>query len=341
MIILSFLLPVYNTPIKLLKRGIDKLISFNTQEIEILLIDDGSKEVIAQTCDFYARKDTRVRVFHQKNQGVSVARNRGIKHALGKYIVFVDPDDYILDEIFDFEYFKRESSDVILFNYIRKTRDSKEELFSIKDSEEFLNTTELIKNTLFCCNFYDNYYAGAVWAKAFKRKFLINNNIWFDERLRKSQDRVFMLHIYNTTDKVKIGYKTTYVYYENMESICNVYKPNASKRSEAFASAVEKFLKKSNLSDLEIEMLLGKTYLVAYFEILYLDLFNKENPNRYCIRKKIAEEKYIQMDIKNKMNGLSLVDFTGIGDIVKYYLIKNKCLFFLNIIIRYRQNKRK
>lgn len=76
-----------------------------------------------------------------------------------------------MDEVIDIDYFNWESSDIILFNYIRKTKNGTEELISIKESNGQIKRSELIKNTLFCNNQYDNYYAGAIWAKAFKRVF--------------------------------------------------------------------------------------------------------------------------------------------------------------------------
>lgn len=69
MIAISFILPIYNTPIKLLNKGINKLISFETEKLEIILVDDGSKQKIAEICDNYAKQDPRIKVFHQKNQG--------------------------------------------------------------------------------------------------------------------------------------------------------------------------------------------------------------------------------------------------------------------------------
>lgn len=340
MTILSFILPIYNTPEKLLKNSIECLIKLNVENIEILLIDDGSKSEIADICDYYDGLDSRVKTYHQKNQGVSVARNKGILESTGKYIFFIDPDDYILDEVIDVEIFNQNTCDIILYNYIRKTKDGKETIIKLKKNGSIVDRLELIKNTLFCINQYDDYYAGAIWAKAFRRDFLVQNNIWFDEKLRKSQDRVFMLYAYKMARKIEIQDKKAYVYFENMDSICNTYNSTALERSCAFVSKVQEFLEKSNLDQNEKKLLLAKTYFISYFEVLYLQIFNKDNLDKFMYRRKLAIDLYEQMEIKNKINCLSNKDCISKGEKIKYFLIRNKCFLVLNFLIRFKQRRR-
>lgn len=150
-------------------------------------------------------------------------------------------------------------------------------------------------------------------------EFLNEKNILFDVRLRKAQDRVFMLYVYKEAVNITIGNKTTYVYYENMQSICNTYKPGSSQRSETFAEAVEKFLKDIPDEDIEKQELLAKTYLITYFEMLYLDIFNKNNLNKYRIKRKIAQEKYIYLNIRGKINSLSFRHCNGFNEKIKFF----------------------
>lgn len=92
--LVSVIIPVYKTE-RYLHRCIDSLVNQDYKNIEIILIDDGSPDHCGNICDEYAKKDKRIRVIHQENQGISVARNAGIKKSCGEYICFVDSDDYV------------------------------------------------------------------------------------------------------------------------------------------------------------------------------------------------------------------------------------------------------
>lgn len=96
---LSVIVPVYNVE-AYLPACIDSILSQTFCDLELILIDDGSPDACGQICDEYAEKDTRVRVIHQENRGVSAARNSGLQIASGEYIGFVDPDDWITPEMY-------------------------------------------------------------------------------------------------------------------------------------------------------------------------------------------------------------------------------------------------
>ena len=94
---ISVIVPVYNTE-KYLHRCIDSILDQTFTDFELLLIDDGSTDSSGTICDEYAAKDSRVRVFHKENGGVSSARNMGLDNAYGEWITFVDSDDYLIDQ---------------------------------------------------------------------------------------------------------------------------------------------------------------------------------------------------------------------------------------------------
>lgn len=90
--LLSIIIPVYNVE-KYIKMCLDSLLRQKTTDIEFICIDDGSTDDSGIICEQYAKKDKRFRIFHKKNEGVSSARNLGLKMAKGEYIAWVDPDD--------------------------------------------------------------------------------------------------------------------------------------------------------------------------------------------------------------------------------------------------------
>lgn len=97
--IISIVIPVYNTE-KYLDKCITSILSSTLKEIEVILVDDGSKDSSPEICDKYADLDDRIKVIHQPNGGVSVARNNGIASAEGVWLTFVDSDDYIFPDYY-------------------------------------------------------------------------------------------------------------------------------------------------------------------------------------------------------------------------------------------------
>lgn len=116
--LISIIVPVYNVE-KYLSRCIDSILSQTFFDFEILLIDDGSTDGSPIICDKYANKDSRVRVFHKKNGGVSSARNMGLEYALGEWITFVDSDDWIDNNMYTLLYEETISSnaDIVLCDF--------------------------------------------------------------------------------------------------------------------------------------------------------------------------------------------------------------------------------
>ncbi|MCI9215500.1 glycosyltransferase family 2 protein [Lachnospiraceae bacterium 42-17] len=118
---ISVIIPVYNTE-KYLRRCIDSVLASYYRDFEILLINDGSTDKSADICREYSLKDNRIKVFHQKNQGVSAARNQGINKAIGEWLIFVDSDDYITKDFLSVISCDRyKNIDFLLFDFIKST----------------------------------------------------------------------------------------------------------------------------------------------------------------------------------------------------------------------------
>ena len=113
----SIVIPVYNVE-EYLVECIESVLNQTYQNFDIILIDDGSKDSSGEICDQYAEKDKRIRVIHQENGGLSVARNKGLEVARGKYIYFLDSDDIIVSQTLKLltEIAEKEQSDVVFFD---------------------------------------------------------------------------------------------------------------------------------------------------------------------------------------------------------------------------------
>lgn len=128
---ISIIVPVYNTGIYL-KKCINSLLNQTLRDIEIVLIDDGSTDESRDICDEYAKKDDRISVIHKRNEDVSIARNIGIKKSKGKYIGFIDSDDWIESNMYQnmYKYIKDYDVDIVFCDAVTVYDDKQSEIDS-------------------------------------------------------------------------------------------------------------------------------------------------------------------------------------------------------------------
>ena len=143
----SVVIPVYNVE-KYLPKCIDSVINQTYQNLEIILVDDGSTDSSGVICDKYAQTDSRIKVIHQANSGQGSARNNGMDNASGEYLIFVDSDDYIHPQLTEksVEAFELYDTDIVLYSSSRVDEDGN--VFGMLsypcNSEELLNKTQLL-----------------------------------------------------------------------------------------------------------------------------------------------------------------------------------------------------
>ena len=228
---ISVVLPCYNVE-KYIRRGLDSIIAQTLQEWEAILVDDGATDDTGKICDEYAEKDKRFKVIHTKNQGVSEARNTGIKYTNGELLYFMDPDDWIETECFSkcYETYKQYDCDIVHFGTKWIFSDHVYEQpnqFGIYTGTEIWKeyTSQLVG---FSQKALDGYYAGkeiwdlrrteSMWRYMLRRTFVTENNLQFpDEPLY--QDGFFMVEAtYKAKKLVSIPY-TFHNYFQREGSI--------------------------------------------------------------------------------------------------------------------------
>lgn len=198
---ISVIVPVYNAE-KYINQCVDSILNQGFTDFELLLINDGSKDKSGEICDDYAKCDQRVNVFHKENGGVSSARNVGIDHALGEYIVFIDSDDYV-DKDYLSILMGGNDADLVVTGYTS---------FGDKvDSWSYSNTTYCDGQISVCLSRYLNEAPfRAPWDKRYKRSIIIENNIKFNPNLRSNEDGVFvhtyLLKVHNIELKAGVPY---------------------------------------------------------------------------------------------------------------------------------------
>lgn len=213
---ISVIVPVYNTE-KYLDKCIQSILAQTYTDFELLLIDDGSTDSSGAICDKYAEQDSRVRVFHKENGGVSSARNLGLDNVNGEWIAFVDSDDWVeenwlgaLMEIID----KDNDIDIVRFGYIRNDDDYEQKIVSSQDFILVNKEDYLIQN--------DNaHYYAMLWNTLFKYT-LIGSRIRFNILINWSEDFIFTYECYLVVKKMYISSLPLYHYRVSSVGLSNV-----------------------------------------------------------------------------------------------------------------------
>lgn len=214
----SFIIPAYNAE-KYIVRCLESVAHIKSEEIEVIIIDDGSTDKTAYLCNKYVEKDKRFRYYYKKNTGVSESRNYGLSYATGKYIFFIDSDDEInlcdedLERIWNIEF------DCVIFGFERITKVTnkiiKPSVVGIK-SLDFSLFDELFQMELLNspCN------------KIYKKDFI---SICFDSTVHMGEDLMFNLNYLSKCKNVFLSDMVYYKYYENSGSaIGNIQKYDAA-----------------------------------------------------------------------------------------------------------------
>lgn len=209
---ISVIIPVYNVE-KYLPRCLDSVISQTYDDIEIICINDGSTDNSLNVLNEYAQKDNRIIVIDKQNEGVSAARNDGLNRATGEVIMFLDSDDAYVPEACQLvaERFEQENPDIVCFGHItlengEVVSDSMYLISKLARRGERAKLRSWISLQLF------------IWEKAFKKRFLDENNIRFPAGINNAEDMVFCCLSYFSNPKYSFILKQLYLYTQKREN---------------------------------------------------------------------------------------------------------------------------
>lgn len=198
----SVIVPVYNTE-KHLNRCVESIVSQTYSNWELILVDDGSRDKSGKICDEYADSDERIRTVHKQNGGVSSARNCGIEHAKGRYITFVDADDYIYESFLE-EMLSKASADLIICGF----DNSGDDKFSPENIDVDLHSEPGAVYNLVNLP----YYLDTPWCKLFRKDVINTNNVRFNQNMKLSEDTLFSYQYLSFCQNVKTIGRNLYFY---------------------------------------------------------------------------------------------------------------------------------
>ena len=180
---ISVIVPVYNVE-KFIRKCLDSIINQTMEDLEIILVDDGSIDNSGIICDEYAKNDNRIVVIHKENGGVSSARNVGLNKAKGKFIAFIDSDDYVNDDYLEKLY--NPNVDMVFCGI--KHKKIERDIILNNEEEGIFNIKGNVINKLI-----DSRYINTVYSKMYINQIIQEHNIRFREDMPLGEDTVFII----------------------------------------------------------------------------------------------------------------------------------------------------
>ena len=342
-------MPVYNVKEDYLRECIDSLLKQTYSNIHIFIIDDKSEERCAQLCDDLGKQDNRITVIHHKeNKGLPGARNTGVEYCETDWVTFVDGDDWVDEDMCErFIHYLDESGnipDIYIFSGYRSYPDheegNKNEVgLKIFRNREEINQLQIDALTTFVIGKPDNIVPfDSAWGKFFKRSFLNNNHIVFQD-LPFREDGMYFQETTEHASNVVYSPELLYHYRMCQNSMVNVYRKNAPQELEKYLGMLWGFAERENKEQEYYRAIYGaaffamQTAITNYFYNSKCELTGAQR-RKACekyFKKKYFEGVYKEFPLKTikrnhriKMILLRLKCYGGIRMLRDLYLIINK-----------------
>lgn len=207
--VVSILIPAYSAA-AYLPQCLDSILKQTYRDLQVVIVDDGSKDNTLEVCREYAEKDARIEVYHQENQGVAATRNHLLDRVKGDYVLFVDADDWIESDMVEYlmNVAQNHSADFVMCDRV---------INDTEPSHEEPNVFELDQEHAIVDFLHHDYFIGALWNKLFKRE--VTEGIRFNKRIWYGEDALFTWGVLQKTQRVVVSSKQLYHQYMNEESI--------------------------------------------------------------------------------------------------------------------------
>ena len=210
---ISVVIPIYNAQ-KYLRRCLDSVLNQTFADFEVICVNDGSADGSKKILDEYAIRDERFIIINKKNAGVSAARNDGIKRARGKYIHFMDADDFIDSNYYEKMFYAAQNTDadIVCSGFVTDTKYTHD----IKYKKEFIKYG-IYGKLRWTYALTDGY----VWRYLFKTEFIKKNKLLFDKKMISQEDAIFVLNVIANANAIAFVPNVFYHYMFNAMSALN------------------------------------------------------------------------------------------------------------------------
>lgn len=324
---ISVIIPVYNCE-KFLTRCVESVLKQKCeQKLQIILVDDGSTDTSPAICDRFQSENDNVLALHQKNAGVSAARNFGIANAEGEWISFVDSDDYLLDRFYE-KMLSGDNADLICCSYTGNSVVS-DELDSMLDDKIY--SSDEFDETLYPVMAND-YIFFQCWNKLYRRSIIIENNLCFPVGIKYAEDMEFVFNYVKYIKNFKFVKSPLYFYYVNEDNTTSVVKKGYETYERIYLFRKQYFEKLGfNNHDLKHDYIfysLGAIYTAAKF----LNIFSAYLYIRNILKNTMFYDEY---KIKRIYK-----DCDGVNGYFDGFVMKKQTLLII-VLVRFTEYKSK
>lgn len=349
---ISIIIPVYNIDFDYLTKSMESVLIQKGADFEVIVVDDGSTNGCSDWCDSWAKKDSRIRVIHKENGGVSSARNVGMSKAKGEYLIFLDPDDWWESDLIEKSYdvISKYNYDILFFGFYEEYPNSQLLRPCGDNSGKYYQVDEQLRKRI-KLDLMDNTVrkfpaiSGACWNSIIRRPTVIDNCICFPEDIYHGEDSVFILKLLGTADKVGILDLALYHYRYNMESVCKKFILQLEINHERVLESFYQVL--TSLHD-DMDFKDAYTYSAAfkYCVVLMQDYFHMDNKEKLRDKKKrweVLAKNSLFADILRNADYKMLFRKSPAYCAVTYFTFKHRCfsvVALLSILGRMRLNAR-
>lgn len=300
----SIIIPVYNVE-KYLLRCLESVKNQKFINIEVILVDDGSTDKSGNICDEFCKSNDRFSVIHKKNAGLGYARNTGLDYASGKYVLFIDSDDYIEANMIEnmMQDIKEANADTCIGGFKRiydKTTIVQQNRFAgcTFENEEIKN--EVLVRMLGVDKIKNDFIEMSVWKVLFSLDIIRHNNIRFpSEREFISEDIIFDLEYYMYSNKLVMSHDTGYCYCDNDGSLTTKYRPERFDMQKKMYLTLCDLTKKKGIYDLAANRLRNTFVAVTRYCI---KLESKFNNNCFCSKVQVICNDEVLLDTLKQLD---------------------------------------
>ena len=306
---ISVIVPIYKVE-KYLRRCIDSIINQTFKNIEIILVNDGSPDNCPKICEEYKNKDNRIIIINQENQGLSAARNSGIRIARGQYLVFIDSDDYIEEDMIEYLYegIVKYDVDISCCGYVAVYDNGIKEKITVPSEDTIYKKEEALNILLL-----NGYIDVVAWNKLYKKE-LFNNILYPTGKLY--EDMLTTYKLISVSDKILLRPKEKYFYCKRNDSIGGNQFSNKTLELLKACDEVYNYVAKEYKTTPILEIARVQWYVVVWNKMILSNEFDKNLLSK--IRKMIY---------KNIFNIVFSKELNNVRKFQLLLLFLNKCVY--------------
>ncbi|MHC0036442.1 glycosyltransferase [Pseudoneobacillus sp. C159] len=321
----SIVVPIYNVE-KHLAKCLDSIISQKLDDIEIILVNDGSTDKSGEIAEQFSEKDNRIKVIHKENGGLSSARNEGMKIASGEYLVFIDSDDWLEPDMFEVMYNAASNiqADVVISGYTIDFNNEGYSIDKIPDKTVIAKSKDQIGESVFELN--KKGFFNVVWNKMYKTKFIQEINAFFILDAMPAEDLIFNVKVFKNVEKLMILNKPFYHYMKrDEETLVNKYYPRLFEISIQKHEKCKEIFNYFSLNNEKQQEWLINSFLYDLSNCI-INLYRKDcqltrSERFHFIKNNILEDIFVRENI-NKFSPSDIY-----GKLFKYFCKINSVLF--------------